>query len=124
MLVSYVTFFERKVLIALLIRDPGAEEGDDDPPIPPVDALLAPVAPPPNDALITYLEGKFAALDTWMTSIDSNIASLRTSFDTCISSLETRIGGVETSLVGFHHEWRTLSHGDDDPNDDDDESAI
>ncbi|KAK8563551.1 hypothetical protein V6N12_035697 [Hibiscus sabdariffa] len=86
------------------IRDPDAQEGDDDPPVPPVDAPPAPVAPPPNDALLVYIEGKFAALDTGMTFIDSSIASLRMTFDTRITSLETRIGGVENSLAGFHHE--------------------
>ncbi|KAK9002305.1 hypothetical protein V6N11_024989 [Hibiscus sabdariffa] len=94
--------------------DPDAQEGDDDHPAPPVDASPALVAPPPNDALLAYLEGKFAALDTRMSSIDSNIASLCTSFDTRFTSLESRIGGIETSIARFHHEWRTLSHGDDD----------
>ncbi|KAK8513252.1 hypothetical protein V6N12_037742 [Hibiscus sabdariffa] len=43
----------------------------------------------------------------WMTSIDSSIASLRTSFDTHITSLETRIGGVENSLaVQTRPEWK------------------
>ncbi|KAK9033643.1 hypothetical protein V6N11_049829 [Hibiscus sabdariffa] len=59
------------------------------------------MAPPPNDALLAYLEGKFAALDTRMYSIDSSIASLRTSFDTRFTSLESRIGGIETSIAGF-----------------------
>ncbi|KAL4324446.1 hypothetical protein GQ457_11G024510 [Hibiscus cannabinus] len=106
------------------IRDPDAQEGDDDHPGPPVDAPPAPVAPPPSDALLAYLEGKFAALDTRMSSIDSSIDSLRTSFDTRFTSLESRIGGIETSIAGFHHEWRTLSHGDDDDHDDyDDDGA-
>ncbi|KAK8562319.1 hypothetical protein V6N12_010403 [Hibiscus sabdariffa] len=52
-----------------------------------------------------------------MTSIDSSIAFLHTSFDSRITSLQTRIGGVENSLTDFHHEWRTLSHGDGDDGD-------
>ncbi|KAL4309744.1 hypothetical protein GQ457_01G020940 [Hibiscus cannabinus] len=46
------------------IRDPNAQEGDDNVPPPPVDAPPAPMAPPPNDALLDYLEGKFFVLDT------------------------------------------------------------
>ncbi|KAK9028566.1 hypothetical protein V6N11_025722 [Hibiscus sabdariffa] len=104
--------------------DPDAQVGDDDHPAPPADAPPAPVAPPPNDALLAYLEGKFAALNTRMSSIDSSIVSLRTSFDTRFTSLESKIGGIETSIAGFHHEWRTLSHGDDDDHDDyDDDGA-
>ncbi|KAK8505044.1 hypothetical protein V6N13_140041 [Hibiscus sabdariffa] len=86
------------------------------------------MAPPSNDALIAYFEGKLASLATCMALIDSSIASLSTSFDTRISSLEMKIGGVENSLVGFHHEWRTLTHGDGggggggDDDDDDDKS--
>ncbi|KAK8669284.1 hypothetical protein V6N13_106719 [Hibiscus sabdariffa] len=67
------------------IRDPNTQEGDDAPPAPLVDASPALMAPPPNDALLACFEGKFATLDTRMTSIDSSIASPRTSFDTRIS---------------------------------------
>ncbi|KAK8696598.1 hypothetical protein V6N13_001731 [Hibiscus sabdariffa] len=91
------------------------------------DLVEASSAPPSNDALIVYLKGKFSSLNTRVSFIDLSIASLSTSFNTCISTLETRIGSVENSLPGFHHEWRTLTRGDGDVRgygDDDDESTI
>ncbi|KAL4386923.1 hypothetical protein GQ457_09G018860 [Hibiscus cannabinus] len=116
---------EEKLVRKLIYSLPESwDKGDDDHPAPPVDAPLAHVSPPPNDALLAYLEGKFTALDTRMSSIDPSIVSLRTSFDTRFTSLESKIGGIETSIAGFHHEWRTLSHGDDDDHDDyDDDGA-